>query len=151
MADKPLGNTLVTQVGIVVKDIEATARAWSQLLGLPMPAIRVTDPVEQAQTEYRGERTPARARLAFFPLGQVTVELIEPLGGPSTWKEHLDARGESVHHIAFEVQGMKDTLAYLAASDVPLLQKGEYTGGRYAYVDSADKLGVVLELLENDR
>ena len=151
MADKPLGNTRVTQVGIVVKDIEATARAWSQLLGLPMPAIKVTGPVEQAQTEYRGERTPARAKLAFFPLGQVTVELIEPLGGPSTWQEHLDAHGESVHHIAFEVQGMKDRLACLPASDVPLLQKGEYTGGRYAYVDSADKLGVTLELLENDR
>src|SRR5512136_564700 len=151
MTDKPLGNTLVTQVGIVVKDIEATARAWSQLLGLPMPEIKVTEPVEQAQTEYRGERTPARARLAFLPLGQVTIELIEPLGGPSTWKEHLDAHGESVHHIAFEVRGMKDTLAYLAANDVPLLQKGEYKGGRYAYVDSADKLGVALELLENDR
>ena len=151
MADRPFGNTLVTQVGIVVKDIEATARAWSQLLGLPMSTIRVTNPVEQAQTEYRGERTPARARLAFFPLGQVTIELIEPLGGPSTWKEHLDARGESVHHIAFEVQGMKNTLAYLAASNVPLLQKGEYTGGHYAYVDSANALGVVLELLENDR
>ncbi len=47
-----------------------------------------------------------------MPLGQVTVELIEPLGGPSTWQEHLDAHGASVHHIAFEVQGMKDTLAY---------------------------------------
>jgi hypothetical protein len=46
---------------------------------------------------------------------------------------------------------MQGTLAYLAASDVPLLQKGEYTGGRYAYVDSFDKLGVVLELLENDQ
>ena len=73
------------------------------------------------------------------------------MGGPSTWQEHLDAHGESVHHIAFEVQGMQDTLAYLAASDVPLLQKGEYTGGRYAYVDSDHMLGVVLELLENDR
>ena len=80
----------------------------------------------------------ARAKLAFFPLGQVTVELIEPLGGPSTWQEQLDAHGASVHHIAFEVQGMQDTLAYLAASDVPLLQKGEYTGGRYAYVDSTN-------------
>jgi hypothetical protein len=38
-------------VGIVVKDIEAMARAWSQLFGLPMPTIIVTDPVELAQTE----------------------------------------------------------------------------------------------------
>ena len=151
MNEKSLGDTIVMQVGIVVRDIEAKARAWSQILGLPMPSIIVTDPVEQAQTEYRGQRTPARARLAFFQLGQVDVELIEPLGGPSTWKDQLDAHGDSIHHIAFGVQGMKEKLAYLAASGMPLIQKGEYTGGRYAYVDGTTALGVILELLENDR
>jgi len=151
MTDKPLGDTLVMQVGIVVRDVEAQARAWSHVLGLPMPTIIVTDPVEQAQTEYRGQRTPARAKLAFFHLGQVAVELIEPLGGPSTWQDQLDKHGESVHHIAFEVQGMKEKLAYLASHNMPLLQRGGYTGGRYAYVDGAATLGVVLELLENDR
>lgn len=151
MTAKPLGDTLVMQVGIVVRDVEAKARAWSHVLGLPMPTIIVTDPVEQAQTEYRGQRTSARAKLAFFQLGQVAVELIEPLGGPSTWQDQLDAHGESVHHIAFEVQGMREKLAYLATNGLPLIQKGEYTGGRYAYVDGAAALGVVLELLENDR
>lgn len=151
MTGKPLGDTIVMQVGIIVQDIEAKARAWSQVLGLPMPAIIVTDPVEQAQTEYRGQPTPARARLAFFRLGQVAVELIEPLGSPSTWRDQLDAHGESVHHIAFAVQGMKERLAYLAANGLPLIQKGEYTGGRYAYVEGAATLGVILELLEHDR
>ena len=151
MTGKPLGDTLVIQVGIIVQDVEAKARAWSQVLGLPMPAIIVTDPVEQAQTEYRGQPTPARARLAFFRLGQVAVELIEPLGSPSTWRDQLDAHGESVHHIAFAVQGMKERLAYLAANGLPLIQKGEYTGGRYAYVEGAATLGVILELLEHDR
>jgi catechol 2,3-dioxygenase-like lactoylglutathione lyase family enzyme len=146
-----LGDAIVMQVGIVVRDIEATARAWSQLLGLPMPSIIVTDPVELAQTEYRGQRTPARAKLAFFQLGQVAVELIEPLGGPSTWQDQLDAHGDSIHHIAFEVQGIKDKLAYLAANGVPLIQRGEYQGGRYAYVDGTAALGVILELLENDQ
>jgi methylmalonyl-CoA/ethylmalonyl-CoA epimerase len=33
---------------------------------------------------------------------------------------------------------------------MPLIQKGEYTGGRYAYIDTKEKLKVLIELLEND-
>ena len=148
--DNPLGTTTVTQVAIVVRDIEAKARAWARILSLPMPAIVVTDPVELAHTEYRGQPSPARAKLAFFQLGQVSLELIEPIGGPSTWQEHLDAHGESLHHIAFQIQGMQDKLAYLDANGIPLVQRGEFKGGRYAYVDGMQALSVVLELLEDD-
>jgi len=148
--DNPLGTTTVTQVAIVVRDIEAKARAWAHVLGLPVPAVIVTDPVEVAQTEYQGRPSPARAKLAFFQLGQVSLELIEPIGGPSTWQEHLDAHGESLHHIAFQIQGMQNKLAYLDANGIPLVQRGEYTGGRYAYADGAKALGTVIELLEND-
>ena len=150
MADQALGKTTIAQVGIVVRDIEARAGAWAAILGLPRPAIHVTDPVERAQTTYRGMSSPARAKLAFFHLGQVDVELIEPIGGPSTWRDHLDQHGESVHHIAFRIHGMGETLASLAANGVPLIQRGEYSGGRYAYVDGGEQLGIILELLEND-
>ncbi|MFQ6039271.1 MAG: hypothetical protein ACE5PV_00335 [Candidatus Poribacteria bacterium] len=40
-------------------------------------------------------------------------------------------------------------LAYLDGKDISAIQRGDYTGGRYAYVDSAPVLGVMLELLEN--
>lgn len=150
MTEPALGTNVITQVGIVVGDIEAKARAWSEILGLPMPAIRVTDPVERAQTEYDGERTPARAKLAFFDMGQVQVELIEPVDGPSTWRDQLDRHGDSVHHIAFRIQGMGERTTYLAGHGIPLVQRGEYTGGRYAYFDSTAQLGTILELLEND-
>ena len=150
MADQALGTTTITQVGIIVGDIEARARAWADILGLPMPEIQVTDGVEIAQTEYRGGPTPARAKLAFFHMGQVDVELIEPIDGPSTWKDQLDQHGDSLHHIAFQIKGMGEKIAYLDSKGVPLVQRGEYTGGRYAYVDGSAQLGTILELLEND-
>jgi methylmalonyl-CoA/ethylmalonyl-CoA epimerase len=55
-----------------------------------------------------------------------------------------------VHHIAFQVKGMKEKIAALEAEGMPLLQSGEYVGGRYAYIDSSRDLKVTLELLEND-
>ncbi len=150
MSDQALGTTTVMQIGIIVQDIESRARAWADILGLPMPEIRVTDPVDVAQTEYRGALSTAQAKQAFFHLGQVDVELLEPIGERSTWKEHLDRHGDSLHHIAFKIRGMKDKLAYLDSKGLSLVQRGEYTGGRYAYVDASAQLGTILELLEND-
>jgi hypothetical protein len=150
MNGQGLGTTTVTQVGIVVKDIEAAAQKWAGVFNLPVPDIIVTDTVDVARTEYSGAPSPARAKLAFFHFGQVDVELIEPIDGPSTWKDQLDAHGDSIHHIAFQIKGMGEKLAYLAGKDIALVQRGEYTGGRYAYVDSNRQLGAILELLEND-
>ena len=150
MTEQTLGTTIITQVGIIVQDIEAKARAWAEVLGLPVPEIMITDTYERAQTEYKGGPSHARAKLAFFHLGQVDLELIEPVGEPSTWQDQLDEHGNSLHHIAFEIKGMSEKVAYLGAKGLPLVQRGEYTGGRYAYIDGNAQLGAILELLEND-
>jgi methylmalonyl-CoA/ethylmalonyl-CoA epimerase len=150
MSQSLLGTTHATQIGIIVQDVEATAQAWATLLGIPVPSIMTTDPVEVAHTEYGGQPTTARAKLAFLPLGQVTLELIQPLGEPSTWNDQLAAHGPSLHHIAFQVEGMKERLQILEEQGIPLLQRGDFIGGRDAYVDGTQQLGAVLELLEND-
>jgi methylmalonyl-CoA/ethylmalonyl-CoA epimerase len=150
MTEQTLGSTTVTQVGIIVQDIEAKARAWAEVLGLPVPEIMITDTYEYAQTEYNGKPSNARAKLAFFNLGQVDLELIEPVDKPSTWQDQLDEHGDSLHHIAFEIKGMSEKVAYLEAKGLPLVQRGEYPGGRYAYINGSAQLGAILELLEND-
>ena len=145
-----IGTHVVTQIALVVKDINKTIDAYCRVLGLPRPGVMVTD-AEAGNDMYRGERTHAQAKLAFFNLGQVTLELIEPLpgGGGSVWQEVLDAKGEGVHHIAFNIQGTDTVTDYLAEHDIPVIQQGDYTGGMYTYVDSEPVLGVMLELLEN--
>jgi len=150
MSSTPLGSTTITQVGIIVHNIEETAQAWASLLGVPAPGIIVTDAYEQTQAEYLGQPTQARAKLAFIQLGQITLELIEPIGEPSTWQDQLAGHGQSLHHIAFEIKGMKQRLEVLAGHGLPLIQRGEYQGGRYAYVDGQQRYGAIIELLEND-
>lgn len=144
------GGPNVVQIGLIVRDVEATAQAYAALLGVDVPEWSLTGPVEEAHTRYRGEPTEARAKLAFFRLGDLQIELIEPVGGPSTWREFLDLHGEGVHHIAFLVDGMREQVATLEAHGMPLVQRGDYTGGRYAYIDGSKQLKVILELLEND-
>ena len=150
MTDQSLGTTTITQVGIIVTDIEAKTKAWADILGVPIPEVMITDGFDLAKTEYKGEATQARAKLAFFNLGQVALELIESIDGPSTWKDQLDQHGDSLHHIAFVIDGMQEKVAYLNTKGITLIQRGEYAGGRYTYLDGIGPLGVILELLEND-
>ena len=150
MTPAPLDNNRVMQIGLVVQNIENAVQAWSRLLGIAPPEIIVTDPLDLSHTEYRHQPSPARAKLAFFQLGQVALELIEPMGEPSTWHDQLAAHGPSLHHIAFETKRMADQLARLDEHGLPLLQRGDYSGGRYAYVDGQRRTGAIVELLEND-
>jgi hypothetical protein len=146
-----LGTNVVTQIAILVNDIETAAQAYADFLGVEKPAIHVTDGLEKTQARFKGKPTDARARLAFFTVGpSIQLELIEPDRGPSTWREDLDRKGEGVHHIAFTIQGMKDKIRALEENGMRLIQTGEYTGGRYAYLDGSKDLKVTLELLEND-
>lgn len=150
MANPILGTEVVTQVGILVHDIESAIRDFDAFFGVKTHYI-VTDIEEKAQTRYLGAPTRARAKLAFYHVGpNVDIELIEPDQEPSTWRHDLDQNGEGFHHIAFVIGGMKEKVALLQAKGMPLLQTGEYTGGRYAYIDANSTLKMVLELLEND-
>jgi methylmalonyl-CoA/ethylmalonyl-CoA epimerase len=146
-----LGTHVVMQVGLLVHDIEKTSQIYADFLGVPKPRIQVTDALEKSQAKYRGNPTQARAKLAFFDVGPgLQLELIQPDEKPSTWREDLDRKGECVHHIAFRIEGMKEKVGDLAKEGMPLVQSGEYTGGRYAYVDATRDLKVLIELLEND-
>lgn len=146
-----LGNHFVTQIGILVNDIEKVSAAYADFFGLEKPEIIVTDPEDIAETRYNGKATEARAKLAFFDMGSVQLELIEPDHQPSTWRDYLNEHGEGPHHIAFVIEGMKEKIMLLEGKGFPLQQKGEYTGGRYAYMDTFKELKVLVELLENDK
>lgn len=145
-----LGTKVITQIGIIVKDIEKTSQAVADFFGVEKPKAGWTDPYDQAKTEYKGSPSEARAQLAFFDMGSLQLELIQPDEHPSTWREFLEDHGEGVHHIAFQIEGMKDKIELMEKNGMPLVQKGEYTGGRYAYMDTFKDLKVIFELLEND-
>lgn len=142
---------MITQIGILVHDIEAVSEAYANFFGVDKPAWSWTDTPDKAQTEFQGAPSQARAKLAFFNMDSLQLELIEPDAHPSTWRNHLEEHGEGPHHIAFVIEGMKEKIAIMESKGMKLQQKGEYTGGRYAYFDSIPQLKILIELLENDK
>lgn len=146
-----LGTKIVTQIGFVVNDIEKTSQTFADFLGVEKPQWSLTDTIDKTHGEFNGQPCPARAKLAFFHVGEtLDIELIEPDETPSVWRNVLNEKGEGVHHIAFVVNGMKEKILALEGNGMKLLQRGEYTGGRYAYIDCVDQLKTIVELLEND-
>ncbi len=61
----------------------------------------------------------------------------------------MEQHGDSLHHIALRITGMDEKVTYLESKGAHSVQRGDDTGGRYAYVDTTARLGIVLELLEN--
>lgn len=138
------------QVGIIVKDVEKAADNWAAFLGLEeSPRINLASGSERVPTEYRGKPTDASAKLAFIRMENITIELIEPVGKDSTWNEFLETKGEGIHHIAFNVKGMNDRIREFGKSDIPMVQRGGWATGEYAYMDGEKNLGLIIELLEH--
>ena len=139
------------QLGVLVKDIEEATRKAAALFGKPVPPIVTTAGYEETLAQYRGQPCYGRIYQSFFDLANIQIELIQPMDDqPSIWKECLDETGNGLHHIAFQVKNMAAVIADCEAKGMPLLQKGEYPGGRYVYVDDRAGSGMILEFLEND-
>lgn len=143
-------NQKMTQVGIIVDDIEKASEAWSNFLGLEeLPKINVAEGHESRPTVYRGNPSDATAKLAFFQLDNMTIELIEPLEGKSTWREFLEENGPGIHHIAFNVENMKRSVKLFGEVGIKEVQHGGWGSGEYAYMDASGSLELIIELLEN--
>lgn len=145
-----LGTDVVVHIALVVNDIEKTSQAYANFFGIEVPKAQWTPPYEESRVELRGKPVEARALHCFFKIGNLEVELIQPDEHPSIWREHLEKHGEGFHHIALVVNGLKHIIADMESKQMPLLQRGEYQGGRYAYMDTVDELKLMIELLEND-
>jgi len=151
MEKQPLGTGKVAQIGIIVKDIEKTAKDYAEFLGLPMPQISETDTIEKSQATYRGKPCHATAKLAFLNVGEgIDIELIQPDEKPSTWREFLDEKGEGIHHIAFWIKDTMGKTKKLETMGMEVVQTGEWGTGRYAYVDAMTSLKTIIETLESD-
>jgi len=149
-SDALISDKQMMQVGIIVRDIEKSAEAWTSFLGNEeIPEIIVAAGDDKNPTQYRGKPSNAKAKLAFFRLDNITIELIEPLEGESTWQEFLDTKGEGIHHIAFNVEGMESYIKNFGENRIPMIQHGGWATGEYGYFEGSNGLALIIELLEN--
>lgn len=141
------------QYALVVRDMRPVSAFWERL---GFPALSYTHPT-LAHLRYHGRPGTFDQELGWQRHGRIEYEWIVPLKGPTVYQDFLDAHGEGLHHLAFEVPDLDRAIANWAARASPCVQSGSWGEdgkpgwGRYAYIDTDPGAGVMIELLWNFR
>lgn len=148
---KPLFETMMPcQIALICKDVEAAKQEYARMWGVPVPPTCDGGAYEVTGCEYKGNPAPTSScKMAFFELGTIQFEIIEPYGGASTWQDYLDETGGGLHHIAYNVKDIDESIRECEAFGMQLTQYGKYNdaSGAYAYLDARKQLGCYIELL----
>ena len=126
----------INHVAIVVQDIDAALKFWEQTFGLEL------DHVEEVPSQ--------KSKVAFLPLGESEIELVQPTTSDSGLANFLEKRGEGMHHICIEVSDIDATLAELKSKGVRLINEvpEELPGRKMAFIHPKAANGVLVELYQ---
>ena len=138
-------------IGWVVRDCRAAEERMIRELGAgPFRTIGPEARFEHALVH--GAPTPFALRISFGVLGNLIVELLEPLDDRSPHAEFLAEHGEGLHHLAYLVTDFDRQLAAAGAATPPMERLIDGTGPgnpvRWVYLQAEAAPGAVIELLE---
>ncbi len=129
--------TKINHVAIVVPELEDGMGFWADALGL---SVKKT------------EEVPAqKVKVAFLPVGESNIELLQPTDDESGVARYLQKRGPGMHHICLEVDDIKETLAELKKANVPLIDEVPQVskdGKQLAFIHPRASNGVLVELYQ---
>ena len=124
----------IDHLGIAVRSIEETLPYYEKALGLKCERI---------------EEVPSqKVRTAFFAVGQVHIELLEPTAEDSTIAKFIADRGEGIHHIAFYTDNIEGQLAKAKENGVRLIHEVPFDGAAgklVAFLHPKSSHGVLTE------
>lgn len=126
----------INHVAIVVEQIEDALPFWRDQLGLALDHV---------------EDVPSQAsKVAFLPVGEGEVELVQPTDMDSGLGKYLQKRGEGMHHLCIEVEDIDGMLVDLRAKGVLLIDEvaRDLPGRRMAFIHPKAANGVLVELYE---
>lgn len=127
----------INHIAIVVEDIESALGFWRDALGL-----------ELAQVEEVPEQ---QAAIAFLPVGESEVELVQPTTSTSGVARFLAKRGPGLHHLCVEVDDLEHMLVQLKAKGIRLIDETPRSGSggkKLAFIHPESTQGVLVELYE---
>jgi methylmalonyl-CoA epimerase len=126
----------VHHVAVIVRDLEPALRFWRDTLGLELEVVE--------------DMAHDRVRIAFLPVGESKIELVEPTDDTTGVARFLAKSGEGFHHVCFEVANLAETLLRLEIDGVELIDTAPRKGaeGPVAFLHPRSCHGVLVELIE---
>jgi hypothetical protein len=145
----------IAQIGIIVKDLDATVKRWSEDFGVgPWSFYTYGEPLVKRMTRH-GKPCRYKMRLALANVGSMRIELIEPLEGDTVYSEFVEEHGYGIHHLGVLVENMGKAIGEAAEAGLAMTMDGAGFGpdddGHYAYLDTEKLIGTTIELIERPK
>jgi glyoxalase/bleomycin resistance protein/dioxygenase superfamily protein len=144
--DREPAFTETVQIGIVVRDLEATMRVYVDDYGIGPWEIYEFNPENLEEFHEYGTPVGRSWRLAATMVGQVQWELIQPLDDQSIYARFLAEKGEGIHHIAVTAPEFDHLVVMEAEKGRELPLSGVFSGIKVAYLGTDRDLGVMTEI-----
>jgi catechol 2,3-dioxygenase-like lactoylglutathione lyase family enzyme len=139
----------ISQIAIVVRDIDAALETYHRVLGWGPWNVYEHKPPALHDTYLHGQPTEYSMLGAEAHVGPIVVELLQPVDGPSVYKEWLDEHGEGLHHIAVmraTPEESEATLDHFAGLGAGVLMEGRIGETiHFYYLDTEPLLKVIFE------
>jgi methylmalonyl-CoA/ethylmalonyl-CoA epimerase len=127
----------IDHIGIAVKSIEQAGKFYTEILGLKIQDIETV--------------ADQKVNVAFLPITDSEVELLESTEPDGPVSKYIDARGEGVQHIAFRVENIEASLEELKSKGVRLIDQKPRDGAggaKIAFIHPKETNGVLVEICE---
>ena len=127
----------IDHIGIAVKNVEEVVKLYSEALGLQCEDISTVE--------------DQRVKIAFLPVGDTRIELLEGTTPDSPIATHIERRGEGIHHIALQVDHIESALNRAKERGLTLIDKEPRIGAhrkKIAFIHPKSTRGVLFEFIE---
>lgn len=124
-------------IGIAVKDLDSVVKFYEDVMGIPLHGIETVE--EQ------------KVRVAFMPVGDTEVELLESTSPDGPIAKFIDKKGEGVQHLAFKVENIEEAIADMMEKGYRMIDESPRYGAggaKIAFMHPKGTNGVLIELSE---
>lgn len=131
--------TKVDHIGIAVKNLDEALEFYEKTLG-----------IKCVETEVVEEQ---KVKVAFLPIGDTEVELLETTSEDGPIAKFIEKRGEGIQHIAYRVDNIEKAIEELQGKGIRMIdEKPRYGAGgaKIAFLHPKSTFGVLIELCERE-
>ena len=147
----PSSSWKLEQIGLVVRDMERALERFSHL-GFGPFNPKVLPPGDKEWV--KGKPTRAGVKVMATIVGNVELELCQPVSGDSPHQDYLNSKGEGIQHVLFAVENLQEEIDRLTGLGCSVLLRASFGdeegSGGLAYVD-LDASGLIVELAQRPK
>ncbi len=123
------------KVNVRVRDLDEALAFFQDALGAELIHNRGSDTI--------GDFSGATARI-----GDVVLDFVAPNTEHSALAKNIEARGQGLDSICFQVDNLEDTAEALRSREIELINRHDFHGNKIGFIHPRDAFGMLIELIE---